>query len=63
MSDKAAWILVVGIFIIVVFFRLSSPYEQCVIAHGYTKQATRTCGQVSLDASIDASIRNGDSPF
>jgi hypothetical protein len=63
MSDRAAWILVVGIFLIVVFFRLSSPYEQCVIAQGYTKEATRSCSHVTLDASVDASVRNGDDPF
>lgn len=60
MSDKAAWILVVGLFLIVVFARLSSPYEQCVIAHGYTKGATQSCGQVSLDASVDATVRNSE---
>jgi hypothetical protein len=63
MSDKAAGILVVGVFLIVVFFRLSSPYEQCLIAHGYTKDATRSCEQIKVDARVDASICKGDDPF
>jgi hypothetical protein len=61
MTDKAAWILIVGTFLIIVVFRLSSPYEQCVIAHGYTTQATRTCGEISVD--VDATMHNGADPF
>ena len=57
MSDKAAWIVVVGLFVIVVFFRLSSRYEQCLIAHGYTKDATRSCEQMTLDARRDETYR------
>jgi hypothetical protein len=62
-SDKAAWILVVGLFIIVLFFRLSSPYEQCVIANGYKKTAVTKCGEINASISADVTNRNGTDTF
>jgi len=63
MSDKAALILAGGLFASVFLYRLSSPYEQCVIAHGYTKKAVTSCGEINASISADVTNRKGTDTF
>ena len=61
MSDKAAWILAGGLIVSVLLYHLGSPYEQCVIASGYTVTAVKNCDRIN--ASVSASVTHFKDPF
>jgi hypothetical protein len=55
MSAKAALILAGGLFASVALYVFFTPYEQCVIAKGYTKEARISCSQLSVEATVSKS--------